>query len=80
MGLDEKHLGDISAKLNALLSVSLRILLEDRDFTKGKRRPGAGGLVSYLASFGLNAKDIATILGTPVQSVRTLLTPKRRGR
>jgi hypothetical protein len=69
----------ISAKLNALLALNLRILLNDADFSSAmKRKPGAGDLVSYFAGFGLDAKDIAQILGTPVQSVRTLLTPKRR--
>ena len=68
-----------SAKLNALLGLTLRILLNDTDFSSNrKRRQGANDLVRYLAGFGLDAKEIAQIMGTPVQSVRTLLTPKRR--
>jgi DNA-directed RNA polymerase specialized sigma24 family protein len=35
-------------------------------------------LTRYLADMGLDSKDIAEILGTPLQSVRTLLTPTRR--
>ncbi len=71
--------GNISAKLNALLALNLRILLGDSDFSSvKKRKQGMGELVDYFAGFGLDAKDIAQILGTTVQSVRTLLTPKRR--
>ena len=75
---EKLHL-DISKKLNVLIALSIRRLLEDKHFgKKGKRRKGAGELTRYLADLGLEAKDIAEILGTPVQSVRTLLTPKRR--
>ncbi|MBI5306098.1 hypothetical protein HZB04_00680 [Candidatus Wolfebacteria bacterium] len=77
----EKLLEDISKKLNALLSLNLRILVKDQNFdVKNKRRRGAGGLVNYFADFNLNPKDIAAILDMPTQSVRTLLTPKRRKR
>ncbi len=70
---------DISAKLNALISIMLRLLLNDTELQSGKRRKaGASAQVHFLASFGLNPKDIASILGIPIQSARTLLTPKRR--
>lgn len=77
--MGEQHLEIISKKLNVLIALSLRNLLSDTDFVtdrKGKR--GTGAMVNYLADLGLDAKDIATILGAPLQSVRTLLTPNRR--
>jgi len=70
---------DISNKLNVLIALSLRQLLGDKDFsTKGRRKRGVGGLVRYLADMGLDAKDISEILGSPLTSVRTQLTPTRR--
>ncbi|HLE64233.1 MAG TPA: hypothetical protein VI750_13875 [Pyrinomonadaceae bacterium] len=74
---DAKWIDSISRKLNVLLSLQLRILLNDKEFG-AKRRKGAADMVSYLASFGLDAKDIADIIGSPVTSVRTLMTPTRR--
>lgn len=77
--MDEKGLDSISKKLNVLIALSLRSLQSDNDFAsdrKGKR--GTGTMVRYLADMGLDAKDIAQILGAPLQSVRTLLTPNRR--
>jgi hypothetical protein len=69
----------ISKKLNALIALSLRRLLGDKDFSaKGRRKQGVGDLVRYFADMGLEAKDIAEIVGSPVTSVRTLLTPTRR--
>ncbi|HWD21434.1 MAG TPA: hypothetical protein VHB20_19365 [Verrucomicrobiae bacterium] len=77
--MTEKEEHDISRKLNVLIALSLRQLLGDTNFgPKTKRNQGAGDLARYLASMGLDAKDIAEILGSPVQSIRTLLTPKRR--
>lgn len=70
-------LTDISRKLDVLLSIQLRALFNDRDFS-GSRKKGASEQVHYLSTFGLGAATIATILGSPVQSVRTLLTPGRR--
>ena len=77
--MDENALEAISKKLNVLIALSLRQLQGDTDFAadrKGKR--GMGVFVNYLADMGLDAKDIAQILGAPLQSVRTLLTPNRR--
>jgi len=69
----------ISKKLNVLIALSLRQLLGDKDFTTGgKRKKGIGEIVHYLAGMGLAPKDIADIVGSPITSVRTLLTPTRR--
>lgn len=69
---------DISRKLNVLIALSVRQLLGDKDFTKGKRKQGVGEIVHFLADMGLGANDIAAVVGSPVTSVRTLLTPTRR--
>ena len=70
---------EVSRKLNVLISLSLRQLLSDKDFgRKEKRKQGVGELARCLSDMGLDAKDIAEILGAPLPSVRTLLTPKRR--
>jgi hypothetical protein len=77
--MTEKILSEISKKLNALISISVRQLLNDKEFgVRPRRKQGTGELVRYLADIGLDAKDIAEILGAPLQSVRTLLTPARR--
>lgn len=73
----EKFFKNISKKLNVLISLSLRNLLQDKDFSKRSKR-GTREFVNYLAGFDLDAKDIAEITGAPLQSVRTLLTPGRR--
>lgn len=70
-------LRDISRKLDAILSIQLRILLNDREF-KASRKKGTGELANYLAGFGLSPAEIAMILSSPVKSIRTLLTPGRR--
>ena len=70
---------DVSAKLNVLIAVAIKQLLGDKSFSSsGKRKHGAGDIVRYLADFGLDSKDIAQIVGSPLASVRTLLTPTRR--
>lgn len=70
---------EISKKLNVLISLTLRQLLDDNEFGKrAKRKQGVGDLARYLADMGLESKDIAEILGAPIPSVRTLLTPHRR--
>jgi hypothetical protein len=45
---------------------------------EGRRKQGAGDLTRYLADMGIELWDIADILGSPVTSVRTLLTTARR--
>jgi hypothetical protein len=69
---------EISKKLNVLIAIAIKQLTGDPTFAIGKRKQGAGDLVRYLADMGLDAKDIAHIVGSPVTSVRTLLTPTRR--
>jgi len=77
--MTDKTSDDLSKKMNVLIALSLRQLLGDKDFsTSSKRKKGVGDLVHYLDGMGLDAKDIAEILGSPVTSVRTLLTPTRR--
>ena len=76
--MNEKNLLDISKKLNVLISISLKKLTGDREVSPKKGRKGIGDLARYLADCGLDSKDIAEILSAPVNSIRTLLTPKRR--
>jgi hypothetical protein len=77
--MSDKQQDDLSKKMNVLIALSLRQLMGDKDFSgDGKRKKGVGDLVQYLNGMGLEAKDIADILGSPITSVRTLLTPTRR--
>jgi hypothetical protein len=77
--MSDELAAEISKKLNVLISLSLRQLTGDQEFGKRQgRKQGVGELASYLADLGLDAKDIAEIVGSPLQSVRTLLTPTRR--
>lgn len=70
---------EISKKLNVLIALSLRQLHGDIDFgATAKRKQRVSEIVHYLADMGLDAKDIASIVGSPLTSVRTLLTPTRR--
>lgn len=69
---------DISAKLNVLIALTVKQMTGQKGFAKSKRNMGAGEIVQFLAEMGLDPKDIAAIVGSPVTSVRTLLTPKRR--
>jgi hypothetical protein len=77
--MSEEREDELSKKINVLIALSLRQLSGDKDFSNGgKRKKGVGDLVQYLHGMGLEPKDIAQILGSPITSVRTLLTPKRR--
>ena len=76
--MDEKLSAEISVKLNALIALSFKQLTGDKSFADSKKRAGIGEKTRFLANLGLDAKDIADILGAPITSVRTLLTPKRR--
>lgn len=77
--MTEKTPLEVSKKLNVLIALSLRQLLGDKEFSSvEKRRQGTGDIARYLNNMGLDAKDIAEIIGAPLQSIRTLLTPKRR--
>jgi hypothetical protein len=68
----------ISSKLNVLISLALRQLQGNVDFSAKGRRRGVTDTVRYLADMGLEANDIAKIVGSPLTSVRTLLTPSRK--
>lgn len=77
--MTEKILAEVSKKLNVLIALSLRQLLGEKEFSGNeKRKQGVGELARYFNNMGLEAKDIAEITGAPLQSIRTLLTPKRR--
>jgi hypothetical protein len=76
--MNEKTVSETSKKLNVLISISLKHLMNDREFGSKRGRKGLGNVARYLADLGLESKDIAEILGAPVGSVRTLLTPTRR--
>lgn len=77
--MNENTSADISKKLNVLIALNFRQLLGDKEFeSNAKRKQGVGALARYLADMGLDAKDIAQILGAPLPSIRTLLTPNRR--
>ena len=77
--MTEKILLEVSKKLNVLIALSLRQLFGDKEFSGGdKRKQGVGDIARYLNRMGLEAKDIAEITGAPLQSIRTLLTPKRK--
>jgi hypothetical protein len=62
-----------SRKLNVVIALLLRILVEDADFTQ-KKRKGTGELALYLKRHGLDYQDIAAILDSPVASVRELVS------
>lgn len=76
--MNDKAAEEISTKLNVIIALLLRQLIGDRDFSAKKRKQGTGDIVRYLASLGLDAKNIADVTGSPLASVRTLLTPTRR--
>jgi hypothetical protein len=68
-----------SRKLNVIIALLLRILVKDEDFTQ-KKRKGTGELAVYLKRHGLEYQDIATILDSPVASVRELVSRGSRKR
>ena len=77
--MTERILLEVSKKLDVLIALTLRQLFGDREFSnKGKRKRGVGEIVRYLNDMEVDTKDIAKITGSTLQSVRTLLTPKRR--
>lgn len=77
--MTEKILTEVSKKLNVLIALSLRQLAGEKEFSGSeKRKQGVGEIARYLNDMGLETKDIAEITSAPLQSVRTLLTPKRR--
>lgn len=77
--MTEEKLTEISKKLNVLISLNLRQLTGENQFGgKEKRMKNVGVIAQYLSDMGIDSRDIADILGAPVRSVQTLLTPKRR--
>ena len=75
--MNDKDFNALSNKLNVIISLNFRLLLSDKEF-RNSRKKGTGEFAKYLSDLGLDAKDISLILGAPIQSIRTLLTPKRR--
>lgn len=77
--MSDEALAAISLKLNIVISLLLRQLAGDKKFdARAKGKKGIGQVARYLADMGLEAKEISAILGAPVTSIRTLLTPRRR--
>ena len=77
--MSEEQTSDLSKKMNVLIALSIRQLTGQSSFdAKSRRSKGTGDIVQFLSEMGLDAKDIAQIVGSPVTSVRTLLTPGRR--
>ena len=75
---NENILSEISAKLNVLIALELS-RCEEKDLLRSQRRRGGiGPLARYLRDLGLEAQDIAHVLGSSLQSVRTMLTPGQR--
>jgi hypothetical protein len=66
-----------SRKLNVVIALLLRLLQKDDDFTPRKKK-GTGELAIYLDNHGLTYQDIAAILGSPVASVRELVSRDKR--
>jgi hypothetical protein len=73
---EKEPLEEISRKLSVLISLSLRHLSDDHDFASKRKQIGESA--RFLASFGLQSREIAEIIGAPVTSVRTLLTPSKK--
>jgi hypothetical protein len=77
--MDNDAIAELSKKLNVLIALAIKQLLAEKSFVRGARsRAGVSEIVHYLADMGLEAKDISEIVGSPITSVRTLLTPGRR--
>lgn len=79
MADDQIVLHEISSKLSALIAIGLRQLNGDKNFAKS-RKQGVGDTARYLAEFGIGAADIALIVGAPLQSIRTQLTPSAKNK
>lgn len=74
---DVDLLEEQSRKLNVVISLLLRQLVRDTDFTT-KKRKGTGELAIYLDRQGLSYQAIAAILDSPITSVRELVTRNKR--
>lgn len=75
----DKSFSELSKKTECTYFPLAAAAIGDRECGgREKRKQGVGEMVCYLADMGLDPKDVAEILGAPLSSVRTLLTPKRR--
>ena len=74
---DDDLLHEISKKLNVLIALSLRRPEGNNLFEKTQR---VGETARYLGSMGLDAREIADIVGAPLTSIRTLLTPSQKSK
>ena len=74
---EEDLLAEQSRKLNVIIALLIRILMKDEEFTP-KKKKGTGELAVYLKRHGLEYRDIAAILDSPVGSVRELVTRASR--
>ena len=73
----QSELAEISAKLNVLIALLLREAAAKGAVLDGEKKQ-VGQQARYLSERGLSSKDISVILGAPLTSIRTLLTPSRR--
>jgi hypothetical protein len=75
----EELLREVSNKLSVLISLQLKNpdVMEKLLSSSKRGGKGTGQLARYLNERGISALDISKIVGSPVASVRTLLTPKR---
>lgn len=71
----ELLLSEISNKLTVLIAISLRQLENEKLFEKSRK---IGETARYLGNMGLDAKTIADVVGAPLSSIRTLLTPSQK--
>jgi hypothetical protein len=61
---------ELSKKLNVVVALMLHLVVKDKVFNDGKLK--TGDLVAFLKRHGLGYEDIATILDSPIGSVREL--------
>lgn len=74
---EAETLEQLSRKLNVVIALLLRIITNDDDFAAKKRR-GTGDLAVFLKRQGLDYPDIASIVDSPVASVRELVSRSSR--
>lgn len=70
-------LSDISAKLDVLIALEMKKLPDGALDPANKRKQGVGDAARFLSGLGLPAVTIAKVIGAPIGSIRTLLTPSR---
>lgn len=67
---------ELSAKLNVVIVLLLHFATKDPQFNDGKQ--STGDLACLLKRNGLDYADIATILNSPLRSVRELVNRQKR--